>query len=142
MFQLLTGSRLIPTKTFPSFLQSHITREVKKVEGIFQIYYWRLDTEHCMMVRSNLNRIKHFPSLPCTGVFSSRVTYMKCTITNWLNWCHSPYISMDMANNTIHECIIVTSIGLCYQIMFAMRADHHGTNVRYQFHVCLIQLCL
>ena len=24
-------------------------------------------------------------------------------------WCHSPYISMKLANNTIHECILVTS---------------------------------
>ena len=66
---------------------------------------------------------------------------MKCTITKLLIWGPSPYISMELANNAINEYIFVTYIGACYQIMLAMRADHHGTNVRFQFHVCLKQLC-
>ena len=48
---------------------------------------------------------------------------------------------MELANNAIIKCIFVTYNGLCYQIMFAMIADHHSTNVRFNFYVGVKHIC-
>ena len=48
---------------------------------------------------------------------------------------------MELAKNAINEDICLAYISLCYHILFAIRADHHSTNVRFHFHVCLKQLC-
>ena len=71
-----------------------------------------------------------------TAVLSSRVMYMKCA-TKKLIWCHSLYISMKLANNAILGCMFVTYTNIFKHIMFTVQSDHHGTSIRFHFHVCL-----
>ena len=48
---------------------------------------------------------------------------------------------MLLANNAMHGCIFVTYIDICSHIMFPMKADHHGTSVRFPLHIGLKPLC-
>ena len=70
-----------------------------------------------------------------TSVLSSRVTYMKCATKKQPIWCRILYISMKLANNAMLGCMFVTYTDICKHIMFTVQADHHGTSVRFHFHI-------
>ena len=48
---------------------------------------------------------------------------------------------MKLANNAMLGCMFVTYIDKCKHIMFTVQSDHHGTSIRFQFHVRLKPLC-
>ena len=52
-----------------------------------------------------------------------------------LIWCRSLYISVKLANNTMHGCAFVTYIYTFKHIMFTVQADHQGTSTTFHFHV-------
>ena len=56
-------------------------------------------------------------------------------------WFRSLYIIMKLANNTMLGCMFVTYTDICKHIMFPVQADHHGTSVRFHFHVRPKPLC-
>ena len=72
-----------------------------------------------------------------TPVFSQMAINMTCATKKTLKWCRSLYISMKLANNAMHDCIF----DICKTIMFTVRADHHGTSTRFNFHIRLKHLC-
>ena len=38
-------------------------------------------------------------------------------------------------------CMFVTCIDICKHIIFTVQSDHHGTSIRFHFHVRLKPLC-
>ena len=49
---------------------------------------------------------------------------------------------MKLANNAMLGCMFVTYTDLCKHIMFTVQAGHHGTSVRFHFHVRPKPLCI
>ena len=39
-------------------------------------------------------------------------------------------------------CMFVTCIDICKHIIFTVQSDHHGTSIRFHFHVRLKPLCM
>ena len=64
---------------------------------------------------------------------------MKCATEKPLIWCRSLYISMQLANIAILDCMFVTYNDK--HIMLTVQADHHSTSVRFHFHVVPKPLC-
>ena len=49
----------------------------------------------------------------------------------------SDELIMHNANNAMLGCMFVTYTDICKDIMFTVQADHHGTSIRFHFHVHL-----
>ena len=62
---------------------------------------------------------------------------MKCARKKQLILCRSLYISMKLANNAMLGCMFVTYTDICKHIMITVQSDHHGTSIRFHFHVRL-----